>query len=874
LPVESLITTKVLNILFKKYILYPLLSIVLFVSITPVVYAQDTIVGADTSKTNTDTLNIKPKTSALALDEKVVYSSVDSIRFNVPQQKVYLYGKAKINYEDIELKADYIEIDFNKNQVFAKGLPDSTGTIIGKPVFLQGAQSFSSTSMTYNFKTKKGLISDIITKEGDSYLHGNIVKKYPDNTINIRNGQYTTCSLEHPHYEIKFSKAKVIPDDKIITGPAYLVIEDVPVPLGVPFGFFPNKKGQKNGILIPTYGEQENRGFFLENGGYYTSLGPRMDLALRGAIYSRGSWAVNAASNYNVRYKMNGNFKVRYATNIFGEKGVEGYQKNKDFFVNWTHNQDPKARPNSKFSASVNAGSSKYNKFNPSNANDYLSNTFTSNITYYTTIGSAFNFSANLRHSQNTITHRLDVSLPEIALTSKRFYPFRSSVKVGKAKWYDNISLSYTMNTRNTLSGIDSVLFKDLNNTLRNMKNGMQHSIPLSSSINVMKYFTLTNAINYTERWYLQTIQKQWYNTVTDDGSDTAYVKIDTISGFKTERDFSFSSTLNTRIYGMYQFKNFKIAAIRHVMTPSVSFSYLPDFSNYKWGYYKYYMPSTKATEPLKYSIFDQGIYGTAPSAESGRVTFALSNNLEMKIRSKKDTITGLKKVVILENFTIATSYDLAKDSLNWSKVSLSGRTKLFKNLDLRYVALLDPYIIDSAGNNLNQFEWTVNRRLLRSTSSEWAFSLDWNLRPKTEQKPKTSQNATEEEMKMINSNRDAYIDYDIPWSLNIYYTFRYTNTYNTTTAVFDKKVVQTLSFNGDMSITPKWRIGLSSGYDFDGNKFTYTSVDINRDMHCWEMIFKWIPIGFQKSYNVTIRVKSTVLQDLKLTKKKDALDK
>ncbi len=845
--------------------------IAIFLALPLILSAQDTVKPIDTAKTIIDTTVVK--NSSLALDGKVVYSSVDSIRFNVPQQKVYLYGKAKINYQEIELTADYIEIDFNKNQLFAKGMPDSSGVIKGTPLFVQGAQTFTSNTMIYNFKTKKGLIADIITKEGDSYIHGNTVKKFPNNQINIRNGQYTTCSLEHPHYEIKFAKAIVIPDDKIITGPAYLVIEDVPMPVGVPFGFFPNKKGQKNGILFPTYGESSSRGFFLENGGYYVGLGPRMDLALRGDIFSRGSWALKAASNYNIRYKMNGNFNLSYAINVEGEKGIEGYRKNKDFFIRWNHNQDAKARPHSRFSANVNAGSSKYNTYNPSSTADYLSNTFTSNVSYTSTIGSLFNFSANLRHSQNTITHNLNMSLPEIALSSNRIYPFRRVIKVGKSKWYDNISLSYSMNARNTINGIDTVIFKDLNKALRTMENGMQHSIPISSTVNVLKYFTLTNSISYTERWYLQTIEKNLFHSTTSTGEDTSYVVKDTIQGFKTARDFGFSSTLSTRIYGMYQFDNSKIKAIRHVLTPSVSFAYIPDFSKDFWGYYKNYFPNDSATEPSRYSIFEQGIYGTPSSAESGRVGFSLSNNLEMKIRSKKDTITGLKKVVLIENLTISTSYDIVKDSLNWAKVLISGRTKLFKNLDLRYATTLDPYVIDSTGKNLKEFEWDVNKRLLRSTGSEWAFSLDWNLRSKKEEKPKTSENATEEEMAMINANRNAYVDFDIPWTLNIYYTFSYQNNYKSELAAFKKELIQTLSFNGDVSVTPKWKIGLTSGYDFEHSDFTYTSVNIYRDLHCWELVFNWIPTGFRKSYNMTIRVKSTVLQDLKLTKKKDFRD-
>lgn len=832
--------------------------------------AQNNNIAPDSSKIKNDTIiPVKASESKFALSSKVDYTASDSIRFNIKEQKVYLYGNAVINYEDLELKADYIEIAFGKNELFAKGIADSLNKIAGEPIFTQGTQSFTSSTLSYNFKTKKGIISAIITKEGDSYLHGKTVKKFADNSINMKNGLYTTCDSKHPHYEIKFSKARIIPDDKIVTGPAYLCIEDVPTPIALPFGFFPNKKGQLSGILIPSYGESATRGFFLENGGYYMGLGQHFDLALRGDIYSKGSWAFRTISNYSKKYKFTGNIYLGYGSNIEGEKGTPSFSKRKDFNIRWTHSQDAKARPNSRFTANVNAGSSKYNKYNPSSSQDYLSNTMQSNISYSTMIAGIFNFQASMSHSQNTLTKSVALSLPEMSLSVNRFYPLRNPNKAGKLRWYENISVGYSMNAKNYVNTYDSLFWRK--ETLEQMQNGMKHAIPVSSTVKVLKVFNFTNTINYFERWYLQSVEKHWAY-LNDTGA--AYLRTDTLQGFKAARDFNYSSALSTRLYGMYQFKNCKVIALRHVLTPTLSFGYTPDFGSKWWGYYRYYTDQTTGEEKKYYSIFEQGIYGSPPRDRSGALIFALANNLEMKVRSKKDTLTGTKKISLIDNFTISGGYDVAKDSLNFSRVTMSGRTRLFKNLDISYASSWDPYIInDSTGININKSEWKVNHRLFRPAGTNWAFNLNWSLRSKQKTKPIVSENASEEEIQMIQNNPDNYVDFDQPWSLNIQYQVQYIKSWDATKHMLDGKVIQTLGFNGDINITPKWKIGFRSGYDFEQKDLSYTSIDIYRDLHCWELVFNWIPMGFRKSYNMTIRVKSSVLQDLKLTKKKDFRD-
>ena len=859
------------------------------ISFIGIAKAQTIISDSDSAKaknialTKNDSLKIKKDTtkkdttkkSDFALSSKVDYKAKDSIRFDIKEEKAYLYGKAEIKYEDIDLTAEYIEISFKVNQLFAKGVLDSTGKLVGKPVFKQGAESFTSTTLTYNFKTKKGFIAGIFTKEGDSYLQGKTVKKFPDNSINVKNGLYTTCDLDHPHYEIKFNKARVMPNDKIVSGPAYLVIEDVPTPIALPFGFFPNKQGQKSGIIIPTYGESDSRGFFLSNGGYYFGLGQYMDLSLKGDIYSHGSWNIDPTLNYTERYKYAGNLSFGYSTTIDGVKGTTDYQKAHDFFIRWSHRQDPKAHPNSTFSASVNSGSAGYDNHNLSSSANFLTNQLNSAVSYTTVIDDNYNFSVSMSSDQSRITHVVDLGLPQIAFSVNRFYPFRNENRVGKATWYDNISVGYTMDAKNSINTFDSLLFRK--NTLKQMQNGMYHNIPISSSIPVLKNFTWNNTINYNERWYLQTIRKHWVKDTLITGGDTTvhYLKTDTVQGFRAERDFSFTSSLSTIIYGMYQFKNCKIIAIRHIFTPSISFTYTPDFGSPSWNYYRYSINQSMPTQkPLRYySIFDGDIYGSPPANKSGVVGFSLDNRLDMKVRSKKDTVNGIKKIVLIEDFKISTGYDVAKDSNNWSNLSMQGRTRLFKNLVVNYASSWDPYAVDTLGHDIKEFQFQKNKQLFRQNSTQWEFGLDWALQSKTKKKDIVSNKATQEELDNIKKHKDDYVDFDQPWNLNIQYVLSFTNTFNQATSTMRRDVTHTIGIKGDINIAAKWKVGFVSNYDIKNKELSYTSLNIYRDLHCWEMTFSWIPTGSQKSYNLTIRVKSAVLQDLKLTKKKSPWD-
>jgi lipopolysaccharide assembly outer membrane protein LptD (OstA) len=845
-----------------------------FTALPDSIVVTDTIIPA-TKKFDSIAVPRKQQTS---VDAKVERFASDSIVQDIINRKVFLYGDAEIKYEDITLKAAVIEVDFKTNTVFAYGIEDSTGKLTGNPEFTEGKQTFKAKRMSYNFTTKKGIIQQVLTEDDQGFLHGKKVKKMDDNTINVLHGSYTTCNLEeNPHFAFKFKKARVIPDNKIVTGPAYMEIEGVPTILALPFGIFPNKAGQKSGIVIPSYGESKDRGFFLENGGYYWAINDHMDLTVLGDIYSRGSWAIKPSFRYKKRYKFNGYFNLGFAENIVGVKDAPDYSKSSDFRIRWVFSQDPKARPHSRFSADVNIVTSNYVKYNVVSTNDYLSNTFQSSIAYQTSFGAGkYNLTVNSTFSQNTLTHKVDVTLPQLTFSVNRFYPLRKAG--GKKKFYEDLQLSYSMNARNQINTFDSLLFEP--NVFRDdMKNGAIHKIPISLPVKVLKYFTLSNSINITDRMYSQTSRLNWSDDTLFINNDTlvGYVKADTVLGFRNAIDFSISSTLTTRVYGMLRFTKGPLKAIRHVFTPSVGISYTPDFGNESLGYYKSY--TNGEGNEVEYSIFQnayfKSIYGTPPGQKSGRVNFNFANNLEIKVRSRKDTITGMKKIKLIEALNISGSYDLAKDSLKMSFLNVTGRTTLYKNVTLQYASIWDPYALNTEGQRINKSEWEVNRRLFRLMNTSWNLSIGIKLGDKDFKKKEKPKEATQEQMDEIINNMDDYVDWSIPWSLDLRYNFAYRA--NITYLYYEKKrtdkIVQTLALRGQINITPKWKFTFTTGWDFTNNAISYTSINIYRDLHCWEMRFNWIPLGPRQSWNFSINVKASILQDLKLNRKKDFRD-
>ncbi len=778
------------------------------------------------------------KNDNIFLDSEIEKYAEDSIDIDIDGRKVHLYGNSKITYKNTTITAAYILINWVENTIFATSMKDSTNKDIGYPILTENKSSFKAKEITYNFKSKKCYVKQISTKEGDGYILGKIVKKMEDDILYFKKGDYTTCDAEKPHYSIRSNKIKVIPGKKIITGPAYLTFFNIPTPLIFPFGYFPNNTNQSSGIIIPSYGESQELGFFLKNGGYYLPINKKADITFKGDIYSKGSWNVKSLLNYNKRYKYNGSLNLSFANMTNSEKGFPNYNLKRDFFIRWKHNQDAKTNPNLQISANVNAGTSTFHRNNLSNTNDYLSNTFQSNISLRKKwANSPFSLSSNIRHSQNTQSKIINLSLPEISLNMNRIFPFKN--KISKDRWYEKVGLRYSMNAKNDISIVDSLLFT--NNALSKFRNGIKHSIPINTSLKVFNYLTINPSLNFTERWYFSQINKNW------DGNN---IITDTIRTFTRAHEYNLSSSLSTKIYGLVQFKKGKIKAIRHVLTPNISFSYKPDFSNEKFNYYKQVQINNDGDKIL-YSIMENGIYGSPSRGETGNINLNINNVFEMKVNSKNDTSQSEKKIKILESLNVSTSYNLLKDSLNLSNINLNARTRILKVLDINFSSTYDPYVTNkSKNNNLNILEINKNNRLARLKNLNTSVGL--NINDKSFNKKNSDETR-------------SFIE--IPWDLRLNYNLTYNKGYNS--AEF-ADTIQSLNFSGNIKISDKWKLGFRSGYDFDSKDLTYTSIDIYRDLHCWELMFNYIPFGFQRSYTLTIQVKAPSLRDLKYERKRD----
>ncbi len=829
-----------------------------------------------------DTLSVSPtkpaQESNSGLKSKVVYSADDSVRFDVSNQKMYLFGNAKVVYEDMELKANYIEFDMAKNVAYSRGKRDSLRNAVldsmrmpvGDPVFADGAKTFNAKELTYNFQTKKGKIKDVTTKEGEAYIHAVDAKKDTGDVYYIRNGRYTTCNLPHPHFYLQATKIKIIPDDKIIIGPSYLAVCDVPTPLGLPFGVFPNKSGRKSGVLIPAYGESE-LGFFLKDGGYYFGFSDYFDLALRGDVYSKGSYGLKTNTNYAKRYKYNGFFGLSFAQIQVSEEGFPDYSKSQDYFVRWQHVQDPKSNPSSRFSANVNAGSKTYQTFNSNNANDYLSNAFQSNISWIKAWqGKPYNLAVNLAHSQTKrprvdklgSENVVDLTFPEIAFTRNRFYFFQKKNQIGKPNVFQKIGASFVVNAKNQITTGDSILFKP--QSIEKMRNGIKASTPISTSMNLGP-FVITPSAMFNSYSYFQSYNKYF----RPDSND---VVIDTVRSFRHAYDYSAAVSLTTRLYGMYSFKNARVKAIRHVIVPSISYSYRPDFSEKRFGYYDSVQYDTSGIKQL-YSHFQNGIFGYPAAGKSGFLIFGINNNLEMKLRpAKKDTTGTDRKVILIENISINSSYNLAADSMKWSAISFSARTKIAKKFDVLLSGIIDPYVYDTTlKKRIDRYELDSTGKIGTLTSAMLSVSTSLrSLIKKKDPKAKTpvrNNMQYENELAYIMAHPDYYVDFNVPWDFSFFYNVVYAK------PALRDTFIQSFTFNGNLSVTPNWKVGFRSGFDFVNKDFTFTSFDIYRDLHCWEMRLNWVPFGFRKSYMITIAVKASVLQDLKLNRTRNWYD-
>lgn len=842
----------------------------------------DTLIRERTEPDSLQADTAAKKGGGAFLEDIITGKNRDSLVYDVRNKMVYIYNEGDITYQDMNLKADFMRMNMNTKEIYAYGKAD---TVEGKPaptrpIFSQGNSSYTMDTITYNIESAKAKIKGVATQEGDGWLVGGHVKKMKDNTINISDGKYTTCDeTDHPHFYLAMTKAKVIPGKKVVTGPAYLVLEDVPIyPLMLPEGFFPISSGPKSGILMPTYGEEYSKGFFIRDMGYYFTFGDHMDLAVRGGIYTLGSWEASAQSRYIKRYKYTGNLAAQFSSIKTGEKGEPDYIKQNNFRLQWTHTQDPKANPGSTFSASVNFATSGYSKYSATNLNDILATQTNSTISYSKNwAGTPFSLSANMAVSQNSQNSTISVTLPTVVFNVARVYPFKRREAMGKARWYEKISLQYTAKMTNSLSTTESELFT--RESVDKMRNGIEHTLPVSASFNLFNYINISPQFNYTEKWYFKKQERQWNPTTNQvDYLDPQY-------GFWRLYNYSASVSASTTLYGMYRARNRrgqqKLQAVRHTMTPTIGFSYAPDFTKFAYGYYKVVQSDSTGRYQV-YSPFSDNAYGVPSGGRSASLTFSLSQNLEIKVLSKRDT-SGVRKIKLIDELRISGSYNFVADSMRLSNIPVSFRTTLFGNFGLNLSMTLDPYKVTPEGRRYNKLFFPG-----RVVSTGWSFGYTFKSREDRSQAAINDINSIPPEY--MNPFYDpygrmdpvlrrqymsqAYYDFSLPWNLGFNYTVNYSISYtNNGTTGYRKNVTQTIGFNGSVNLTPKMGITFQGGYDIMQKKLTTSSVSITRDLHCWQMSFSWIPFGYHKSWSFNIGVKAASLADLKYDKSQSMYD-
>ena len=827
------------------------------------------------------------------LDAPVIYEASDSIVFT-KEGYAHLYGEGKVNYQNIELTSAVITMNMDSSTVYATGVTDTAGVETGSPIFKDGETPYESKIMRYNFKTKKGFINSIVTQQGEGYVTSEEGKKGANDEIYMRHGKYTTCdNHEHPHFYLRLSMAKVRPKKNVVFGPAQLVVEDVPLPIAVPFGFFPFNSSYSSGFIMPTYGDEMNRGFYLRDGGYYFAISDQMDLKVLGEIFTKGSWGLSAASNYNKRYKFSGSFNASYLVTKTGEKNMPDYSVSKDFRIQWSHRQDAKANPNSSFSASVNFATSSYDRSSLSslyNPQQYSQNTKASSVSYsrnFPEIG--LNISGAFNITQNTRDSSLSMTLPDVNISLNRIYPFKRKKSAGDERWYEKISLQYTGSITNSISTKDNLLFKT---PLTQWENGMQHKIPVSATFNLFKYINIVPSFNYTERWYLRKVKQSY------DASPTSrdHVKRDTINGFNRLYDYNLSLQMNTKLYGMYKplFMKSKELQIRHVFTPTVSYTYTPDFGKSRYGYYDTYTYTDEDGEvrTVEYSPYEGAVYGYPGKGMSQNISFSVDNNIEMKMKSDKDT-TGYKKISLIDQLGASLSYDVANK--RWSDLSMNLRLKLTKSYTFNMNASFATYAyeFDENGNVVvgDRTEWSYGRfGRFQGYSGSFSYTLNNDtfkkLFGKKEEDEKNKDNKgkeenedeeTDEETEEQNNNSnmrktekasvdsDGYLAFKFPWSVSLSYSYSIredrSKDINIKTMRYPYSLTHSLNVSGNFKIGSRWNMTYSTGYDFTSKEMSMTTLNITRDLHCFNMSCGLV-FGPFTSYNFSIRANSSMLTD------------
>ena len=803
-----------------------------------------------------------------AVTSIVDYFAQDSVSFNMDSSTAYLYHQADLNYEDINLKANHVEISFGKNELFAHGTLDTAETLQGTPVFKQETYEVKSRELHYNFNSKKGLLRHVITQEGESYLHGEIVKKMADNSSYIRHGKYTTCNLDCPHYHIEFGKAKVIPNDKIVTGPTWIKIANIPI-LPIPFGLFPNSDKRTNGILMPTYGNRVNLGFYLEGLGYYFAVKDKVDFAIKVNLFMRGSFGVGVTSNYVKRYRFSGSYDLSYSYTPTGERTTKERKQQHDFKIYWRHQQDPKAHPVNRFSANIDFKTSTFSKNNiEKSIADYAQSKAMSVVNFSTSFRNRYSLGVNAELSQDLIQGNLDMKLPQINFGVSQFHPFRRKKVVGKLRWYENISMQYTMDMQNVVNTYDSVLTKAPNHIFDNYRTGMSHSIPIKSTIKILKHLSWTNSISFVETWQIRGVKQSWmeYDTIKKTN-----IKRDTLTAFFPAHNLSFSTGLSTTLYGMFPFKKGRVSAIRHTITPSVSFNCSPSINNHLYNTYY----DSLSARTVRYSYIDGFLYGAPSYFASGSINITIGNRLEMKVRNKKkdDGEEEFKKVTLLDNLTISTGYDFLRDSLRWNDLRINGRTTLFQMIDVGFDFNFTPYQIDTNGYKINEFEIKgEKKRLFRFTSTAWNLSLGLNI-DRDFFKRKDRKGEERKESPSGFGDWNISIAYNFSYNLsenNSHYSYLQRRLVDTLIPKYDQRITNSLSANGRFVISSRWTFNFTTGYNFSEKTVTLSEFYVERDLHCWIISFKWLPFGAIRGFEFGIRAKANILRDAKYDHKID----
>jgi len=841
---------------------------------------------ADTVKI--DSIKLKPE----ALTDVLEYYGEDYVYLNKKENKAYLYNKAFIIYGDIRIDAGLIILDYNKNEVFAKGI-DSAGAYTQKPVFVQGQNKVEPDSIRFNSNTKKAIVYNSRTEQNGFRVLAEITKKENDSVVFLRNVKFTTSkNIEDPEYYFYTRKAKFVPKKKIVTGLTNMYIADVPTPIGLPFAYFPLTEERTSGFILPTLGDNNNRGFFFQNGGYYFAVNDYLDLTFLGDYYTNGSYALRGESSYSLRYKFNGNVSVRYESLINSERGFPDFSESSVYNIRWSHSQDQKANPTSRFSASVNLGSSRYfqQSINQTNNASALVNTLSSSISYNKTIEGEpqINYSIAATHSQNTNTQEINMSLPNFNGSVSRIFPF--APKVGTKKGIiDNINFQYNVAAQNKIRTVDSLFFKP--EMFDNAQIGAQHSIPVSTNFKILNYFSASASTNLQETWTLKTFDKSFDQTLN--GGNGAVV-VDTISGFDRYNTYNFSANLGTTVYGAFNFgKGNKIEAIRHVMRPSISYNINPGFDQYYDQYEIAGMDPEVADKIVEYSRFENTLFGAPGKDYRSNIGLSLSNNIEAKIRSRDTTVTEPKKVILLNNLTFSSAYNLAGDSLQWSPVQVRGNIPFIPKLDLNFSATLDPYALSSNNQKIDKFNIDNGGSLFRLTNAN--VSLNYSFSSKDfEGKVKDTDRLDNETFRNGGRPDDLFgeaSDYDdgdiydreeeegsrdkqisnrynfsIPWTLRLSYTMTYSN--------FSRQneiSSQSVNFSSNLELSPRWTVGISSGYDFKRQGVTPTQFRFQRDLESWQLSFNWTPIGaYNTSWYFFIGIKSSILSDIKYDKRRE----